>query len=139
MVLEEGDPVLAVLDDRPGDLQRRACRRPPATTLADWSALGSSAAMPISVIVGIVPMAGWMSSSKSSLSNSAQLTGHLEPQGIDPDVGDLALAELRLHLLLEESSLPQQALDRVLGLGELGDEVLGQFASRLRCSAARPW
>ena len=75
---------------------------PTETTLADSWALGSSAAMPISVIVGTVPMAGWSVSSKSSLSTPAQFAGHLEPQGVHPDVGDLAPVEARLHLRLED-------------------------------------
>ncbi len=54
------------------------------------------------------------------LEQPAQFTGHLEPQGIHPDVGDLALAEPRLHLRLEDVPLPQQALDRVLGLAGTG-------------------
>ena len=61
------------------------------------------------------------------LEQPAQLTGHLESQGIHPDVGDLAFVQLWLHLLLENIPLPQHPFDRMLGLLELGDEVLGQF------------
>ena len=43
---------------------------PTDTTLADWLALGSKDAMPISVIVGIVAMAGWRLISKSSFKTS---------------------------------------------------------------------
>ena len=83
-------------------------------------------------------MAGWMVRSKSSLSTSAQLPGHLEPQGIDPDVGDLPLAQPRLHLRLEDLDLPEHAFDRMLGLVELRHELASPAPSRPRCIAARP-
>ena len=137
MGLEEGDPVLAVLDDRPVDLQAQlaAADRDDLGRLVGpgqergHADLGDRRDRAEGGLNGQVEVV---------LQDLGQLAGHLEPQGIDPDVGDLALAELRLHLRLEDVSLPQQAGDRVLRLAELGDEVLGQFASRPRCTAARP-
>ena len=66
--------------------------------------------MPISVIVGIMPTAGLISNSKSSLSNQAQLTSHLESKGVHPHIGDLAATQERLHLLIENILLSEQSL-----------------------------
>ena len=101
MVLEEGDPILAVLDDRAVDLQRQlaAAHRDHLGRLvglrqerrhADLGDRGDRAEGGLDRQLEVV------------LEQPAQLTGHLEPQGIDPDVGDLALAQVRLHLRLEE-------------------------------------
>ena len=81
--------------------------------------------MPISVIVGAVPMAGRIVRSKSALQDIGQLAGHLVPEGIDPDVGGPPLGQVRPDLRLEDLDLLEQAGDRMLGLGVLRDEVPG--------------
>ena len=91
MRLEEGDPVLAVLDDRPVDFQPQlaAADRDDLRRLTGPGQEGGHADLGDR---GIVPRAGWMRQLEVGLETSAQLAGHLEPQGVDPDVGDLAVS-----------------------------------------------
>ena len=105
---EEGDAVLAVLDDRAADLQRQlaAARRDDLGGLvgpgqerrhADLGDRGDRADGGLEGQLEVV------------LEDPAQLPGHLEPQGIHPDIGGLALGECGLHLRLEDLELAQRS------------------------------
>ena len=126
MSLQVGDPVLAVSEDRPGDLQ-------PQLAIADRDHLhslvgpGHEGRHADLGDRGDRRQDGTERQFKVRLEDIGQFPGHLEPQGIDPDVGRLALAEMRLHLRLEDLYLTQQPGDRVLGLGELRHEFLRQL------------
>ena len=88
--------------------------------------------MPISVIVGIVPRAGWRVRSKSVLEDIGQFPGHLEPQGIDPDVGVLPSPSCGFTCVSKTCTCRSSPVIGCLALRELGDEVLGQLGADLR-------
>jgi hypothetical protein len=83
--------------------------------------------MPISVTVGMVPNAWLQRQVEVILEHVAQFSGHLEPQGIDPDIGGFAVVQPWLHLRREHIALVQDILLRMLRLLKRAGKMLRQL------------
>ena len=130
MVLEEGDPILTVLEDGPGDLQPEFA----PTHRHHFHALVGSGDERCHADLGDRGdrrQSGLQGQIEVPLEDFPQFPRHLEPQGIDPDVGGLLLLQPGLDLGRKDLDLPQHAGDGVFRLGELLHERLRQLRADL--------